>query len=98
MCPAKSIFQRLKTLFVKTALRWTTVLIRYCPPDRLDNWAVFRCGRARVAAFAPGPAGDLACTPGYPRRLEPFPFRWNRNGALDSCSDAFSSREPVTTS
>jgi FtsP/CotA-like multicopper oxidase with cupredoxin domain len=25
-----------------------------------------------------------------PRLLEPFPFRWNRNGALDSCFDAFS--------
>src|SRR6202044_3118688 len=31
-------------------------------------------------------------------RLEPFPFRSNRNGALDSCFDAFSSREPVSTS
>ncbi|QOZ25443.1 hypothetical protein XH93_18920 [Bradyrhizobium sp. CCBAU 51753] len=30
--------------------------------------------------------------------LELFPFRWNRNGALDSCFDAFSSREPVSTS
>src|SRR6185437_6809453 len=30
--------------------------------------------------------------------LEPFPFRLNRNGALDSCFDAFSSREPVSTS
>src|SRR5580698_2564311 len=29
--------------------------------------------------------------------LEPFPFRSNRNGALDSCFDAFSSREPVST-
>jgi hypothetical protein len=34
-------------------------------------------------------------TPTHP---EPFPFRWNRNGALDSCFDAFSSREPVTAS
>ena len=30
--------------------------------------------------------------------LESFPFRWIRNGALDSCFDAFSSREPVSTS
>ena len=30
--------------------------------------------------------------------LEPFPFRWNRNGALDSCFDAFSLREPGSTS
>ncbi|WP_275196402.1 hypothetical protein [Bradyrhizobium sp. CSA207] len=30
--------------------------------------------------------------------LEPFPFRWNRNGALDYCLDAFSLREPVSTS
>ncbi|AUC92919.1 hypothetical protein CWS35_37120 [Bradyrhizobium sp. SK17] len=30
--------------------------------------------------------------------LEPFPFLWNRNGALGSCLDAFSSREPVSTS
>ncbi|MGX1318684.1 hypothetical protein AB7M17_002137 [Bradyrhizobium sp. USDA 377] len=30
--------------------------------------------------------------------LEPFPFRRSRNGAPDSCSDAFSSREPVSTS
>jgi hypothetical protein len=30
--------------------------------------------------------------------LEPFPFRWNRNGALAFCFDAFSSREPVPTS
>src|SRR6185437_6177601 len=30
--------------------------------------------------------------------LEPFPFRLNRNGALDSCFDAPSSREPVSTS
>jgi hypothetical protein len=30
--------------------------------------------------------------------LEPFPFRLNRNGALVSCFDAFSSREPVSTS
>ncbi|TYL86218.1 hypothetical protein FXB40_42170 [Bradyrhizobium rifense] len=32
------------------------------------------------------------------RGLEPFPFRWNRNGALKSCFDAFSLREPVPTS
>src|SRR5882757_684739 len=32
------------------------------------------------------------------RALELFPFRWNRNGALDSCFDAFSSREPASTS
>ena len=30
--------------------------------------------------------------------VEPFPFRLNRNGALVSCFDAFSSREPVSTS
>ncbi len=30
--------------------------------------------------------------------LEPSPFRWNRNGALDSWFDAFSLREPVSTS
>jgi hypothetical protein len=30
--------------------------------------------------------------------LEPFPFRRDRNGAPDSCSDAFSLREPVPTS
>jgi O-antigen ligase len=30
--------------------------------------------------------------------LEPFPFRWNRNGAPVFCFDAFSSREPVPTS
>jgi hypothetical protein len=30
--------------------------------------------------------------------LEPFPFRWNRNGAPGFCFDAFSSREPVSTS
>ena len=30
--------------------------------------------------------------------VEPFPFRRSRNGALDSCSDAFSSREPAPTS
>src|SRR5580692_7365717 len=30
--------------------------------------------------------------------LEPFPFRWNQNGALASCFDAFSLREPVSTS
>ena len=30
--------------------------------------------------------------------LEPFPFRWNRNGALAFCFDAFSSRDPVSTS
>src|SRR5437667_10112249 len=33
-----------------------------------------------------------------PHYLEPFPFRWNRNGALSFCFDAFSSREPVSTS
>ncbi|MTV18222.1 hypothetical protein FDV58_35515 [Bradyrhizobium elkanii] len=27
-----------------------------------------------------------------------FPFRWNRNGALDLSFIAFSSREPVSTS
>src|SRR5438094_2605592 len=32
------------------------------------------------------------------RRLVPFLFRLNRNGAPDSCFDAFSSREPVATS
>ncbi|NLS75210.1 hypothetical protein E3H11_41530, partial [Bradyrhizobium brasilense] len=32
-------------------------------------------------------------------RLEPFPFRWNRNGKGSRfLSDAFSSREPVSTS
>jgi hypothetical protein len=31
-------------------------------------------------------------------RLEPFPFRLNRNGALAPCLDAFSSREPESTS
>src|ERR1700733_5494427 len=36
--------------------------------------------------------------PDHSATLEPFPFRWNRNGALDSCFDAFSSREPVSTS
>jgi hypothetical protein len=30
--------------------------------------------------------------------LEPFPFRWNRNGGSTSLFDAFSSREPVSTS
>jgi hypothetical protein len=30
--------------------------------------------------------------------LEPFPFRRNRNGALGFCFDAFSSREPASTS
>jgi hypothetical protein len=30
--------------------------------------------------------------------LEPFPFRLNRNGALASCFDAFSLREPESTS
>ncbi|MVT75692.1 hypothetical protein GPL20_22055 [Bradyrhizobium cajani] len=30
--------------------------------------------------------------------LEPLPFRWNRNGALGSCLDAFSLREPGSTS
>src|SRR5437773_2839251 len=30
--------------------------------------------------------------------LEPFPFRLNRNGALSLCFDAFSSREPISTS
>src|SRR5947207_7460622 len=30
--------------------------------------------------------------------VEPFPFRWNRNGALSFCFDAFSSRELVSTS
>src|ERR1700744_4777251 len=35
-------------------------------------------------------------TPGVAfRHLEPF--RWNRNGAPDSCFDAFSSRQPVST-
>src|SRR5437868_15525220 len=29
--------------------------------------------------------------------LEPFPFRWNRNGALAYWFDAFSYREPVST-
>jgi uncharacterized protein YbjQ (UPF0145 family) len=32
------------------------------------------------------------------RDLELFPFRLNRNGALGFCFDAFSSREPVSTS
>jgi hypothetical protein len=32
------------------------------------------------------------------RGLEPFPFRLNRNGALVFCFDAFSLREPVSTS
>ena len=31
-------------------------------------------------------------------RLEPCPFRLNRNGALDSCFDAFALREPASTS
>src|ERR1019366_10152997 len=30
--------------------------------------------------------------------LEPFPFRLNRNGGSPSLFDAFSSREPVSTS
>src|SRR5258708_21799212 len=30
-------------------------------------------------------------------RLEPSPFRLNRNGGSLSCFDAFSSREPVST-
>src|SRR4051812_35122878 len=32
------------------------------------------------------------------RTLEPFPFRLNRNGALSFSFDAFSSREPASTS
>src|SRR5258707_11120901 len=35
---------------------------------------------------------------GHGIRLEPFPFRLNRNGALAPCLDAFSSREPGSTS
>src|SRR6202166_873318 len=38
------------------------------------------------------------CEGFFSRLLEPFPFRLNRNGALDSCFDAFSSTEPVSTS
>jgi hypothetical protein len=34
----------------------------------------------------------------YPRDLELFPFRLNRNGSLGFCFNAFSSREPVSTS
>jgi hypothetical protein len=33
-----------------------------------------------------------------PGGLKPFPFRWNRNGGFTSLFDAFSSREPVSTS
>jgi hypothetical protein len=29
--------------------------------------------------------------------LEPFPFRWNRNGAAVFCFDALSAREPALT-
>ena len=32
------------------------------------------------------------------QRAPRAPFRYNRNGALDLCIDAFSSREPVSTS
>jgi hypothetical protein len=52
----------------------------------------------------PRQAGIFASIPGRtagPVRLvilEPFPFRLNRNGALDSWFDAFSRREPVSTS
>jgi hypothetical protein len=48
------------------------------------------------------PEGDLRSKvltkPPVAAGVEPFPFRWNRNGALGFCFDAFSSREPVSTS
>jgi hypothetical protein len=34
----------------------------------------------------------------FAERARAFPFQLNRNGALASCFDAFSSREPVSTS
>src|SRR5216110_3431876 len=46
-----------------------------------------------TSAIAPAILLNLRSAP-----LEPFPFRLNRNGALSFCFDAFSSREPVSTS
>src|SRR5437763_2850133 len=46
-----------------------------------------------TSAIAPAILLNLRSAP-----LEPFPFRLNRNKALSFCFDAFSSREPVSTS
>ena len=43
-------------------------------------------------------AGHIDAAMAKIEAVEPFPFRRSRNGALDSCSDAFSSREPAPTS
>ncbi|WP_338319771.1 hypothetical protein [Bradyrhizobium ottawaense] len=44
------------------------------------------------------PADPIAASMARIEAVEPFPFRRRRNGAPDSYSDAFSSREPVSTS
>src|SRR3954464_5459319 len=61
--------------------------IRFRPDPRQER---FIAGAGRQAEIGLDLLDPLA--------LEPFPFRRNRNGALSFYFDAFSSREPVSTS
>ncbi len=59
--------------------------------DRKTRYAIERAFMAIDAAIRDIPADVLAANgipakmiTGFHNALEPFPFRWNRNGALDS--------------
>jgi hypothetical protein len=55
------------------------------------------CAPNAAAASAPRPSSWEQTNHGV-HALGTFPFRWNRNGALNSYFDAFSLREPLSTS
>jgi len=57
--------------------------------------SALRSVTALLGPAADDPVATRSCMAFW---LEPIPFRLNRNGALFPLFDAFSSREPVTTS
>jgi hypothetical protein len=85
------------------APRWPRPLLN--PPQRvgnLDRDKLYRLLDGIEGLTIPATIGtareQLAEAARSAAALEPFPFRLNRNGALVSCFDAFSLREPVSTS
>jgi hypothetical protein len=70
---------------------------------KLGHWRLKQDSTENFDPPSAGARGAHRTTPSLTdlrgcRRLEPFPFRLNRNGGSLSCFDAFSSREPVSTS
>ncbi|PPQ14037.1 hypothetical protein CV770_39185 [Bradyrhizobium sp. AC87j1] len=76
---------------------------RRLPRSRSDDGKALVSVDLAELQYTPRPrrarrADPIAASMARIEAVEPFPFRRGRNGALDSYSDAFSSREPVSTS